>query len=54
MTYKDQMYCASPCANRECERHRDQVPKDTKGLPVSWGLFHVDCPGFVREIKHGR
>ena len=50
MSYRDRTYCASPCKTRECERHKDHAPKDGN---VSWGMFHVDCPGFVREVKHG-
>ena len=49
--YRDQAYCASPCATRDCPRHKDNVPKDTKGLPVSWGFFHAMCPDYRRVSK---
>ena len=49
--YRDRTFCASPCATRECPRHKDNVPKDTKGLPVAWGYFHATCPDFRRIDK---
>ena len=49
--YRDRTFCASqcasPCATRECLRHRDNVPADTGGLPVAWGYFHGACPDYT-------
>ena len=46
--YRDRTFCASPCDNRECPHHKNNVPADTGGLPVAWGYFHGDCEGFTR------
>ena len=48
--YQGRTFCASPCATKECPHHKDNVPapKDTNGLPVSWGWFRVTCPDHRR------
>ena len=47
--YRDRTFCASPCATRECPRHKDNVPADTNGLPVLWGHFRATCADCRRE-----
>ena len=47
--YQGRTFCASPCATKECPRHRDNVPADTGGLPVAWGCFHTTCADYLKE-----
>ena len=45
--YRDRTFCASPCDNRQCPRHKDNVPADTGGVPVpvAWGELSCDVCG---------
>ena len=47
--WSDRTFCASPCATRGCPRHQDNVPSDTKGLPVVWGFLHGTCSDYRRS-----
>ena len=47
--YRDRIFCASPCDNRQCPRHKDNVPADTGGLPVAWGCFRATCADYLNK-----
>ena len=48
--YRDRTFCASPCDNRQCPRHKDNVPADTGGLPVAWGCFRATCAEYRERV----
>ena len=49
--YRDRTFCASPCATKECPRHKDNVPADTGGLPVAWGCFRATCLEYRMDVN---